>query len=213
MHAHLRDPHPTDRRETKSSLRERILGRRDTMDADTRTLLSHAIVCDLVGLSAYRRSKTVMAYMGFGSELQTDGFVRHVLDQGKTLVLPRVDRATGRLDVYRVRDPIRDLHAGTWRIREPRPDRCARVEPEVIDFVLVPGLAFGTRGGRLGYGGGFYDKLLADDLSPRSWRVAGAFESQMVEEVPSEAHDVPMDVVVTESCHYPPGPLPRWASH
>lgn len=71
-----------------------------------------------------------------------------------------------------------------------------------------------TRGaGAWGYGGGFYDKLLADDLSPRSWLTAGAFESQMIEEVPSKEHDVPMDVVVTENGHYPPEPLPRWASH
>jgi 5-formyltetrahydrofolate cyclo-ligase len=87
------------------------------------------------------------------------------------------------------------------------------VEPAIIDFVLVPGLAFDRRGGRLGYGGGFYDKLLADGLSPCAWVVAGAFECQMVEKVPADEHDMPMDVVVTENGHYPPGPLPRWASH
>jgi 5-formyltetrahydrofolate cyclo-ligase len=65
----------------------------------------------------------------------------------------------------------------------------------------------------LGYGGGFYDKLLAESLSPCAWLVAGAFESQMVEKVPVDEHDMPMDVVVTENGHYPPGPLPRWASH
>ena len=58
------------------------------------------------------------------------------------------------------------------------------MEPAVIDFVLVPGLACDRRGGRLGYGGGFYDKLLADSLSPCAWLVAGACESQMVEKVP-----------------------------
>src|SRR3712207_8849667 len=104
--------------------------------------------------------------------------------------------------------PIWDLLAGTWGIREPRLDRCARVEPHIIDFVLVPGLAFDSWGGRLGYGGGFYDKLLADGLSPCTWLVAGAFECQMVEKIPLNEHDMPMDVVVTENGHYPPGPLP-----
>jgi 5-formyltetrahydrofolate cyclo-ligase len=83
-----------------------------------------------------------------------------------------------------------------------------RVDPHAIDFVLVPGLALDARGGRLGYGGGVYHKLLADGLSPCAWLVAGAFESQMVEKVPVDEHDVPMDVV-TENGHYPPGPLPR----
>lgn len=183
------------------------------MDSRTRTALSRAIVWDIVETSVYRRSNMIMAYASFGSELQTDEFLRHVLDQGKILLLPRVNRQRELLEVYWVQDPVQDLQVGTWGIREPRPGRCARVELAVIDFVLVPGLAFDRRGGRLGYGGGFYDKLLAESLSPCAWLVAGAFESQMVEKVPVDEHDMPMDVVVTENGHYPPGPLPRWASH
>ncbi len=202
-----------DLQETKPSLRRRILGRRDAMDPCIRTALSRAIVRDIIETSVYRRSDTVMAYASFGSELQTDEFMRHVLHQGKVLLLPRVNCQKGLVDVYRVRDPVRDLRVGTWGIREPRPDRCVRVDPHAIDFVLVPGLAFDARGGRLGYGGGFYDKLLAHGLSPCAWLVAGAFKSQMVEKVPVDGHDVPMDVVVTENGHYPPGPLSRWASH
>jgi 5-formyltetrahydrofolate cyclo-ligase len=198
---------------TKPSLRRRILGRRDAMDPCSRTALSRAIVRDIIETSVYRRSDTIMAYASFGSELQTDEFMRHVLHQGKVLLLPRVNLQKGSLDLYRVRDPVRDLRVGTWGIREPRPDRCVRVDPHAIDFVLVPGLAFDARGGRLGYGGGFYDKLLAHGLSPCAWLVAGAFKSQMVEKVPVDGHDVPMDVVVTENGHYPPGPLSRWASH
>ncbi len=203
----------TERQVTKPLLRKTVLGRRDAMDAGMRTVLSRAIVRDIVDLAAYRRSDAVMAYSSFGSELHTDEFVRHTLDRGKTLILPRVNRQKGSLDVHEVRDPANDLEAGTWGIREPNPDRCARVDPDVIDFVLVPGLAFDARGRRLGYGGGFYDKLLADGLSGRPWLVAGAFETQMVEEVPVDEHDVPMDVVVTENGYYPPGPLPERASH
>ena len=213
MRANITDPRRADLPETKSFLRRRMLGRRDVMDTRTRAALSRARVRDIVETSVYRRSNTVMAYASFGSELQTDEFVRHVLDQGKILLLPKVNRQRELLEIYRVRDPVQDLRVGTWGIREPRPDRCTRVEPAIIDFVLVPGLAFDRRGGRLGYGGGFYDKLLADSLSPCAWLVAGAFESQMVEKVPVDEHDMPMDVVVTERGHYPLGPQPRWARH
>ncbi len=213
MRANITDPRRADLPETKSSLRRRMLGRRDVMDPWTHTALSRAIVRDIVETSVYRRSNTVMAYASFGSELQTDEFVRHVLDQGKILLLPKVNRQRGLLEIYRVRDPVQDLRVGTWGIHEPRPDRCARMEPHIIDFVLVPGLAFDRRGARLGYGGGFYDKLLADGLSPGAWLVAGAFETQMVEKVPLDEHDVQMDVVVTENGHYPLGPLPRWANY
>ena len=213
MRAHLMNSRMADLEGTKPSLRRRILGRRDAMDPCIRTDLSRAILRDIIETSVYRRSDTVMAYASFGSELQTDEFMRHVLHQGKVLLLPRVNCQKGLVDVYRVRDPIRDLLAGTWGIREPRLDRCARVEPHIIDFVLVPGLALDSWGGRLGYGGGFYDKLLADGLSPCAWLVAGVFECQMVEKVPVDEHDMPMDVVVTENGPYPPGPLPRWARH
>ena len=211
--SYLRASPLAKRQEVEAFLRKTVLGRRDAMDAGIRTALSRAIVRDLFDLAAYRRSGTVMAYVGFGSELQTDEFVFHTLEQGKTLLLPRVNRRKRGLDIYEVRDPVRDLEVGTWGIREPRPDRCARVDPDNIDFVLVPGLAFDARGGRLGYGGGFYDRLLASILSTRTWLVAGAFESQRVERLPLDEHDVPMDVVVTENGHFPPGPLPRWASH
>lgn len=69
----------------------------------------------------------------------------------------------------------------------------------------MPSVAFDRRGGRLGYGGGFYDRLLSGSLSPHARLVAGAFEAQMVEEVPLDEHDVPVDLIVTEEGRYPPG--------
>jgi 5,10-methenyltetrahydrofolate synthetase len=192
----------TGDRAGKSSLRRAVLKRRDAMDAGTRAILSRAIVDSIVGLDGYHQSGVVLAYSSFGSELQTAGFLRHVLDDGKTLVLPRVNRERRLLDLHEVRDPARDLEAGTWGIREPRPDRCPRVEPEAIDFVVVPGVGFDPRGGRLGYGGGYYDRLLAGYSNARPLLVAGAFEIQMVEEVPVEEHDTLMNLIVTERKHY-----------
>lgn len=113
MRVHSTDPRMADPQETKPPLRRRILCRRDAMNPRTRTVLSRTIVRDIVETSVYRRSDRIMAYVSFGSELRTDEFVRQVLDQGKTLLLPRVDRQKGSLDVYRVRDPVRDLRVGT----------------------------------------------------------------------------------------------------
>lgn len=202
-----------ERKEIKAHLRKTVLGRRDAMDAGTRAALSRTIVREISVLDVYRRAGIVLAYAGFGSELHTDAFLRHTLNEGKTLLLPRVNREKKLLDVYEVRDPAQDLEAGTWGIREPRPDRCTPADPRVVDFVLVPGLAFDANGGRLGYGAGFYDGLLSRSVPPRAWLVAGALETQMVEEVPLEEHDVPVDLVVTESGSYPPGPPRRRTRH
>ena len=198
--------------EAKSALRETIRARRDAMDAGARAALSRVIIQDIIGLDAYRQSRVVMAYVTVGSELQTGAFIRDVLAEGKTLILPRVNRAKRALELYDVREPARDLEPGVWGILEPKPDQCARVEPDVVEFILVPGLAFDARGRRLGYGGGFYDRLLGGLAAHpprrpqrRTPLVAGAFEAQMVEAVPAGAHDVEMDVVVTESGRYPTG--------
>jgi 5,10-methenyltetrahydrofolate synthetase len=191
---------------TKPYLRKAVLARRDAVDAGTRAALSRAIIDGIIGLDIYRRSGVVLAYVGFGSELQTDAFVSRVLDDGKVLVLPRVNREERRLDIHEVKDPARQLQAGTWGIREPKPARCPRAKPEAIDFALVPGVAFDPKGGRLGYGGGYYDRLLAGCSASFPLLVAGAFELQMVEEVPVEEHDVLVDLVVTEGGLYAADP-------
>ena len=126
MRTNFIDRRRADLHEAKPSLRKRILGRRDAMDSHTLTALSRAIVWDIVETSVYRRSNMIMAYASFGSGLQTDEFLRHVLDQGKILLLPRVNRQRELLEVYWVQDPEQDLQVGTWGIREPRPSRCAR---------------------------------------------------------------------------------------
>ena len=127
--------------------------------------------------------------------------MRHVLDDGKVLILPKV--GSDGLGLYEVRDTDRDLVPGTWGIREPIPDRCPLADPQDVDFALVPGLAFDRRGRRLGYGGGFYDRLISGALSEDTPLVSGAFEVQMVEEVPVGPSDMPVHAVVTEEGVYP----------
>lgn len=179
------------------------------MSAGHREATSGTILREVAALPDYRRANTVMAYAGIGSELQTDEFLGDILEQGKALILPRVDREKKLLEIYEVRDPAGDLEAGMWGIREPVPDRCSLADPRTIDFILVPGVAFDPGGGRLGYGAGFYDALLSGTLSARARLVAGAFETQMVEKVPREEHDVPVHLVITEIRHYLPEPLKR----
>ena len=193
-------------KEIKASLRSTVLGRRDAVDPETRNTLSRDILREISSLASYRSAGTALAYVGFGSELQTGDFLRGTLDLGKTLLLPRVNRETKSLDIYEVRNLAEDLEAGTWGIHEPSPERCAPADLRIVDFVLVPGAAFDSRGGRLGYGAAFYDKLLANLRPSRTWLVAGAFEVQMVGDVPMQEHDVPVDLVVTEQRHYPPEP-------
>lgn len=142
-----------------------------------------------------------MAYMSIGSEFDTAAFVSDLRAQGKALVLPRAPRGSRLLELYVVRDPKRELAAGVWGIQEPRPDRCRPARLEEIDFVLVPGVAFTTRCDRLGYGGGFYDRLIAG-FAQRPPLVAAAFTLQIVPALPLSPSDQAVDSVITEGGVY-----------
>ena len=184
----------------KAATRRAVLLRRDALPGGERTLLSGRIVAAILDLPTYQEADAVLAYASFGTELQTDELLRRVLDDGKELVLPRVER--GGLGFYEVRDLARDLTPGTWGIREPGPDRCPPADAGGVGFALIPGVAFDRRARRLGYGGGYYDRLLAGGLPEGTPLVSGAFEVQIVDGVPTDPHDAPVDVVVTEKGVY-----------
>jgi 5-formyltetrahydrofolate cyclo-ligase len=191
-------------RDAKQALRQEILRRREAIGSAARETLSEEIFGRVTALETFHYARIVLAYAHFGSEPRTNTFLQTILDDGKTLVLPRVEDRN-LLALYAVTDPQSELVPGPWGIREPRPDACVRVDPHSVDFVLVPGVAFDARGGRLGYGGGFYD-LLIGGLRRRPALVAGAFEVQVVERIPSEDHDARVDLVVTERRNYAADP-------
>jgi len=144
----------------------------------------------------------VLGYASFGSELDTLPFLEAVLADGRTLALPRIDRAARRLALHHVRNLEADLRPGVWGIPEPDPARCRAATPGEIDFVLVPGLVFDPEGGRIGYGAGYYDRLFRDWPEPLPLLVAAAFDLQVVPAVPVLLTDHRVDVVVTESRIY-----------
>jgi len=192
--------------EAKAALRREILARRDALDPAVRARLSAAATARVVALGAFRRARVALAYASFGSELDTRGLLRHVLDGGRVLVLPRIQRAERRLALHEVRDLDADLRPGVWGIPEPAPDRCRPVAPHEIDFVLVPGLVFDPDGGRIGHGAGYYDRLLGAWPEPVPPLVAAAFELQVVPAVPMLPTDRRIDLVATELRTYPPLP-------
>lgn len=181
----------------KAAMRKQLHARRDAMADEDRATASAAITEKVLRFPAYADSRVVMAYMTFGSEFLTAEFIRRVLSEHKTLVLPRMARGADGLVLHRVRDCATELLPGPWGILQPDPERCPHVEVHEIDFVLVPGLGFDPHCRRLGYGRGYYDRLLAS-RHPRTALVAAAYATQVVDEVPVGPHDVAVDVVVTE---------------
>src|SRR3954468_16375934 len=180
----------------KATLRKTILARRDAVDVATRARHSSIIAAKLLALPAYHSADTVAAYASFGSEFDTSQFLAGTLAAGKQLGLPRINRALRALELRQVIDLNGDLVAGVWGIPEPAP-RCTIVDPKNVEFMLVPGVAFSPSGARLGYGGGYYDRLIAS-LDARTICIAAAFHLQVVAELPEAPHDQRVSAVLTE---------------
>lgn len=184
-------------REAKQAMRAGIAAVRDALDPAWRAQASAALVEHIAALPTFRAARTVLLTAPFRSEWDSAPLIGRALAAGKLVALPRVAEAERMLELKRIVEPARDIVAGYRGLPEPDA-RCEPVDASSIDWVLVPGIAFDRAGGRLGYGGGYYDRLLPV-LPARAARVAGAFSAQIVEAVPSAPHDITMDAVVTEA--------------
>ncbi len=174
-----------------------MIARRDALPAPERERIAAALTERLVAMPQYAAARAVLATMSIGSEWSTAGFLARASADGKVLVLPRVSPPPRRLELYAIGDLQRDLIPGVWSIPEPDPARCERVTFDAIDFALVPALAVDRGGYRLGYGAGYFDALLAGRKA-RPFCVTALPAAFIVDRLPSEAHDVPVDLVLDE---------------
>lgn len=187
---------------TQKELRQQILAARDDLPAGEIAAKSAAITEQLFRLEIFRDCRSVMFYAGFRSEVQTVGAMARCLEQGVRLALPLTLLASRGLQPRAVSDLALDLRPGFCGIAEPDPSRTIAMDPGEIEAVIVPGSAFDLRGGRLGYGGGFYDRFLARE-APQALRIGLAFALQVVAgELPLAEHDQRLDYLVTEEQVY-----------
>ena len=183
--------------ESRQDLRKRILGTRDRLSDDERSRKSIAVMNNFWGLPEMRQWTTLFMYVNFRSEVETVELIKKCLRQGIRVAVPLVDASAVSMIPLLINDPEKDLAPGYYNIPEPDPQRALRVEPGEIDAAVIPGSVFDTNGGRLGYGGGYYDRFLVND-APQAKRIGFAFELQLVDKVPLEPHDQPLDILITE---------------
>jgi 5-formyltetrahydrofolate cyclo-ligase len=175
----------------KASLRKLVAEARDGLTPEERLTKSREIENRLFRLPEFIGSSVIMFFASFRSEVDTVPMMRRALAEGKRVVLPKIQGKN--LVLFEIRDFDKDISSGTWGIPEPHENN--RIALDAVDLMIVPGLAFDERGNRLGYGAGFYDRLLA---SFTKTTVALAFEVQMVSEVPAAKHDIAIKKIMTE---------------
>ncbi len=190
---------PTDAQTMKQFIRE--LARKKRIEQKNKDPLSRAICDTFTALPAYAAARTVMWYVDAGSEVRTRHALPTALTHGKRVVVPWCVVETNHLELFLLED-MSELVEGAYKIFEPKPElrtlHAKRVKPEELDLVMVPGTAFDLRGGRMGQGKGYYDRLLASARLDAPL-VGLAFDCQIFDEIPVAAHDVFVDLVLTES--------------
>lgn len=199
MSSHFENPN-TGPAISKAEIRARSFQyRRELADKDRRSEDACSRFCSR---SAYATAKTVLVYLHIRTELRTTSLVTNLRRDGKEIVIPFC--VGNNLKLFRFSDPA-ELAVGGFGILEPLdslrclPEKLAR--PHELDLLAVPGVAFDRRGGRIGHGRGYFDRLLRR-VRPDAITLGLAFDCQLFDRVPMEAHDVPLDGVVTESATY-----------
>lgn len=184
--------------DAKAEIRRDVIARRDAMSAAERAAASATIRAHLAAMEHVRRARTLLAFAAFGSEVDLDPLLEDLIGRGTGVFLPFViGFSPPELGIARVRDLRGDLVTSRLGIREPDPARRRAARVDRIDVVIAPGVAFDAAGRRIGYGGGFYDRLLPR-LRPGTPVIAAAFALQVVTEVPETARDMRVDAIVTE---------------
>lgn len=173
----------------KKALRRQIAGQKRAMTPEQIREKSEALTRSFLKTAQYRSAKTLYGYLSYNQEVRTGEILRRALADGKTVAVPKVYGDEMRFICLTDMDRVATGYAG---IPEPVDDGPVGEDPHAL--VLMPGVAFTREGDRMGYGGGFYDKFLTRE--PEHPTVALCYDFQLVDALPTEEFDIPVDLVL-----------------
>lgn len=186
----------------KTQLRKEFLTQRNALDEAQRARHSSMIRQRVFQHPAWSNASMILCYVSFGSEVATHALIQEALRVKKRMVIPIHDGKTHGTPLTEI-TRFGELTQSHRSILQVDPKFHRIIDPALIELALIPGIAFDKSGGRLGFGGGYFDKLLP--LMPLAKRMALSFEAQIAAEpLPNEAHDMLMDMIVTEKAVYLP---------
>ncbi len=180
----------------KALIRKEVLRKRDEINIRSRKGKALLIKQKLFSLPEFQSANIIFYFASFGSEVSTLKQIKEVLGLGKRVVLPAVDKKAKGLRLYEIKD-LSELSPGVMGILEPSLRENRETDINSVDFVVMPGVAFDSGCNRIGYGAGYYDKLLSG-LKKQIPLVAIAYEEQIVGSIPSEPHDIKVHRIITD---------------
>lgn len=182
----------------KSTIRQQILERRASLDLQIIERAGKTAADKLAVMEEYKSAETIMAYMDFRNEVPTGPIIEMIRTSGKKLVLPLTDKNFNIIPygIPEGKTLFDYLNISPLGIAEPDPGLCEEADPESIDLVIIPGSVFDQYENRMGYGKGCYDRFLTA-LAPKAFKLALAYDFQVLPCIPADPTDVKMDKILT----------------
>lgn len=182
---------------TKADIRKEIGGTIGRLSVDELAEKTSLIENRLFDFANFLEAKIALLYIENPNEVKSTEIIRHTFDQNKIVVLPLVKTDTKKFKLFKIDDFAKDLKPGQNGILQPDPGRCRTVPIDCIDIAIIPGVAFDEKGGRIGSGDGYYDRLIPH-LPVTTRKVALALDYQIIPQVPIESHDKHVDIIITD---------------
>ncbi len=183
---------------TREDLRNFFLNFRETINKEDLIVKSKKIKKNFFRLKELNNCKNIMTYVSIDNEVLTMGIIKRLLTKDKHIFIPYIMPEKNKMEIKQIINPDRDIIPGANKIPEPVESLLkADFLPDIIDFVIVPGIVFSKSGYRIGYGYGYYEKffsLIKKDII----KVALVFESLLVDNIPIEKNDIPVDIIISE---------------
>lgn len=183
----------------KAEIRNKYLLKRNKMPESSRKPRNKRIFQYLSEMWEYQAAGLVLSYVSMGSEISTRDIIDDALSKGKTVAVPYCIPGTKDMDFYKI-SSVNELKEGSFGILEPEPEETRRITEYSNSICILPGLVFDRYGYRIGYGGGYYDRFLADKYScgQNTAKVGICYSSLVRLRLKTDKYDIPADYVVTD---------------
>lgn len=179
----------------KQQLRDELLGRRRSLSQEFILTQSDKMAEHLYAWASYQQADTIMLFLSMPDEPRMIKIIEHAWQEGKTVCIPHMRQQFGVMDAAII-DNMNGLVRGRFNLLVPDPTRLKLIDPELIDLIVVPGVAYDGAGNRLGMGAGYYDRFIPQAI--KAVLIGAIWSSQMVDCVPSNQYDKPVHYLLRE---------------
>lgn len=187
-----------DIKDRKNEIRKEMIAKIDEMPEAERLKSLKKVEDRLFAFANFIEANIALLFTNRSVEIETRKIIQRSIIANKIIALPTFDSENREMIPMKIDNIKSDLIVGAHGRLEPDATKCKRVPIDCIDIAIVPGLAFDEKGGRIGTGDGYYDRLIPK-LPITTRKVALAYESQIIQHIPMESHDKYVDIIITDA--------------